>query len=547
MDQILREVARARRRLWMELFLKRLVRCWTVAFLAAAAVLAVPKIVAIEQVPLPWDMGWLLGAAGAGIVAALVWTLIRGQSELDAAIEIDRRFGLKERVATSLSLSREASETPAGQALLRDVQHRLEKVDVGERIRVGVPRRGWLPLASALVACVVVFSLDNKVAQSRVEPSTVDLSDEERENVAEMRRKLAERRKKAEEAGLEDAEKLFRELEEKAEELANKKKTPDRKEAMVKLNDLAKELEKRREQLGGEEQLRKQLEKMKNLNRGPAEKMLDAMKKGDWQAARQELKKLQQQLANNQLNADQKAALEKQMEQLAEQLTKAAEQQKQRAEELKQQIEQQKQQGNLAEAGRLQEKLDQLAREGQQQQMQQLAAQLAQCQSCMKQGDSQGAMQAMQAMAAQMAAIEQQMAESQLLDAAMNQLQQAKSSLACSQCKGGGCSACQGSGGNQPGNRDWAQGQGPGGGRRADEENDVRFRDSQVRQKPQQGDAVLVGEVEGPNIRGEVAEQIKQEMAADAVEPSDPLVIEQLPKSRRDHAEEYFNTLREGR
>ena len=56
----------------------------------------------------------------------------------------------------------------------------------------------------------------------------------------------------------------------------------------------------------------------------------------------------------------------------------------------------------------------------------------------------------------------------------------------------------------------------------------------------------MTGEAEGPNIRGQVGEAIKEEMAASASEPADPTVVEQLPKSRREHAEEYFNRLREG-
>ena len=53
----------------------------------------------------------------------------------------------------------------------------------------------------------------------------------------------------------------------------------------------------------------------------------------------------------------------------------------------------------------------------------------------------------------------------------------------------------------------------------------------------------MVGEVDGPNIRGNVAESIKEEMASQGSEPADPLVHEQLPRARREHTEEYFNRL----
>ena len=84
--------------------------------------------------------------------------------------------------------------------------------------------------------------------------------------------------------------------------------------------------------------------------------------------------------------------------------------------------------------------------------MQKLAEQLAQCQQCMQQGDQQGASQAMQQMVAQLEQLQQQMAEGEMLNAALDQLQMAKDAMGCKQCQGAGCAACQGGGfpGNQP-------------------------------------------------------------------------------------------------
>lgn len=89
-------------------------------------------------------------------------------------------------------------------------------------------------------------------------------------------------------------------------------------------------------------------------------------------------------------------------------------------------------------------------------------------------------------------------------------------------------------------------GKGTGIGERPEEKNDVAFRDSQVKQNPRKGAAVITGEAEGPNMRGNVREQIKEEMEAQGSEPADPLVIETLPKTHRENAEDYFNRLRDG-
>jgi hypothetical protein len=145
--------------------------------------------------------------------------------------------------------------------------------------------------------------------------------------------------------------------------------------------------------------------------------------------------------------------------------------------------------------------------------------------------------------------MQKEMGEGEMLDMAMEQLEMAKSSMSCSECMGEGCKACQGKmgGGNRfgqkPGN---GMGAGRGFGPRPDEKNDVAFRDSQVKQKPGKGAAVITGEADGPNIRGDVREAIQEEMTAQASEPADPLVIEQLPKTQRENAEDYFNRLRDG-
>ena len=60
------------------------------------------------------------GALGVGLVAAIVWTLVSRRSVLDAAIELDLRFGLKERVSSSLSLSEDDLQSDAGRALVKD-------------------------------------------------------------------------------------------------------------------------------------------------------------------------------------------------------------------------------------------------------------------------------------------------------------------------------------------------------------------------------------------------------------------------------------------
>ncbi|MBL9165316.1 MAG: hypothetical protein JNL18_21490 [Planctomycetaceae bacterium] len=552
MDQIRKQVARARRRLWMELFLNRLVNCWFAALIVAAVAIALPKFVAIADLPANWAASWLIGALAAGLTVALGWTWLRGRSELDAAMEIDRRFELKERVASSLSLPPEAAETPAGRALLADALRAIGRLEIDQRFRINVGRSALLPLVPAMLAGALVLLVDNKQAQSSVDPATTNLTPKALENSTDaLRKKLVERRKEAAKKGLKEAEELLLQVDKDVEKLAVKKDV-DRKQAMVKMNDLAKQLAERREKLGGDNELKKQLAGMKDFSKGPAEKMVEAMKEGNWDKAQQELNKLKEQLKAGKLDGAGKKELQKQLSQLQKKLEQASAEKQQAMDELKKQIAEQKKKGNLAEAGQLQQKLDQMQKSQQQsKQMQQMAQKLAEAQQAMQKGDQKAAAQAMDQLAQQMEQMQKEMGESEMLDAAMEQLEMAKTSMGCSECMGEGCKACQGKMGNRFGQKPGTgngngMGAGRGQGPRPDEKNDVAFRDSQVKQNPGKGAAVITGEADGPNIRGDVRAAIQEEMTASASEPADPLVIEQLPKTQRENAEDYFNRLRDG-
>jgi len=553
MDQILEQVSRVRRRLSMELFFNRLIRCWFVGMIVAFVAIAIPRIFTVVDLPARWELSCGLAGVVGGLLVAMFWTMLRGRSELEAAVEIDRRYNLRERVASSLSLTPADVDTPAGQALVNDAIRSIRRLDIDEKFRIRLQGRAWLPLVPAMLAFVLAVFVDNREAQSSIDPKATEVTKEQLDNATkELRKRMAERRKQASKKGLKEAEGLFSELEKQTEKMA-KAEDANRKKSLVKLNDLAKQLEQRRQQLGGNQELRKQFQKLNNLNKGPADKAVEAMKKGDWKMAMQELNKLKQQMESGKLDKEAKQQLEQQLKQLQQKLSEASEARKEAMEKLKKQIEQERKQGNLSKAGELQQKLDQMQQKQQQMnKMDQLAQKMGECQQCMQQGDKAGASQAMSEMMQQLEQMQQEMEEGEMMDMAMDQLQMAKDAMACKQCNGQGCKTCQGGmGGSMSDRFSEKSGNGMGAGRgfgpRPDEKNDTSFRDSRVRQKPGRGAAVLVGEADGPNRRGLVAESLKEQMEAQGSEAADPVVVEKLPKSHREHAEDYFNSLREGR
>jgi hypothetical protein len=399
-----------------------------------------------------------------------------------------------------------------------------------------------------------VTFVDNRQAASSIDPvSAASAEKQVKKSVESLRKKLEALQKQAEkDKDLQAANDLFKQIEQGTRELSEKQQV-DRTNAAVKLNDLAKQLEERRQQLGGKDSLKQQLQSMKNLGAGPADKAAQAMKQGDWKQAFEEMQKLEKQLREGKLDANAQQQLAKQLEQMKDKLEAIAEARQQAMEDLKKQIEQQKRQGNLAKAGELQQKLEQLQKqERQMNRLQQLAQQMAQAKQGLQQGDAQKAANAMAKLAEQLNQMQQEMNEMEMLDAAMEGLQMAKDAMACEECDGEGCAACQGNMGNMFANRmgqgmGMGMGEGRGSGPRPDEKNATNTRDTRVRQTPRNGSAVFGGWVEGPNMKGDVAEAIKEEMATLEADPADPLTSERLPSSRREHAQQYFQLLRDGK
>jgi hypothetical protein len=297
---------------------------------------------------------------------------------------------------------------------------------------------------------------------------------------------------------------------------------------------------------------------MKDLGAGPADKAAQAMKQGDWNKALQEIDKLAKELREGKLDKAAQEQLAKQLQKMKEKLEAAAEAHQQAMADLKKQIEEQKKAGNLAKAGEIQQKLEQLQKQQPaMDRLQQLAQKMAQAQHGLQNGNGKKAADAMAQMAKQLAQMQKDMDQMKALDAMLDQMELAKDAMVCKNCNGKGCEECQGMlGMNGPMNNAMnpngkpgrnPTGQGPGIGNRPEERGDTNTRETQVRQNSRRGSATFGGLVEGPNIKGDVAQSIKEEMTTRAAEPADPLTSDRLPNSRREQAEQYFQALREGK
>jgi len=569
MDLLRQQIVLARRRLLLQQFVGGLVWCWFVLLVIATVAIAASKIWYIPVDARTWSGAWLGGALGLGIVIALAHTWLKRKSSFDAATEIDRRFGLRERVASTLALSDHDLASPVGQALVSDVSEKLRRIHVAEKFRLQLDRRAWLPMVTAIGAFALAFLVDSRGQDNPVSatPTSSPAAAQVKKSTTALQKKLAEQKREAKEKGLAEAEHLFNKLEEGAKNLAGKNEV-EQKQALVKLNDLAKDLEKRKQALGDSKSFQQQLNQLKDINKGPAEKMAQSLKNGDLQKAMDEVEKLKQQLAENKLDDQAKQELGKQLEKMQQALDQARNGHEQAKQDLQRQIEEKRQAGQTGEADKLQQQLDKLAQQdSRMDQLGQMSDKLGKAAQAMKNGQSQEASQQLSELQDELSQMQKENQELEMIDGALDQIADAKNAMKCDKCKGAGCEHCQGGGeggadsdedGEGGGNKRDEHGKRPGRGgnewgrghvAKGNPGEDVKagFYDSKVKQKVGEGAGIVTDQVEGPNRKGQVQEQIKQEFEAAKKDDTDPLTGQRLPRDYRDHAKTYFDALRDGK
>ena len=89
-------------------------------------------------------------------------------------------------------------------------------------------------------------------------------------------------------------------------------------------------------------------------------------------------------------------------------------------------------------------------------------------------------------------------------------------------------------------------GPGQGMGDRAEEETGVKFYDDKVKQQIGEGRATIAGEADGPNMKGQVLEEIADQLEVAKSESTDPLTEQQMPRQHQEQTKEYFNLFRTG-
>ncbi len=549
MDLIQRQIKRAHRRLTTQLFLKHLTIAIVIALAIALIGIVVPKLWYVSVEKETWVASWIGSCLGAAFLFAALMTWLRRPPRLTAAVEVDRRFGLKERLSSALNLNSQDVASPVGSALLQDATQRAERIDVRDKFSWGFSRQQLWILIPASLAIGAWFIPD---AEKRLPKQSIAANvqlNQIKNATQPLVEQIRKKREEAEKAGLEDAVEMYKQVESELDKLQKDGKL-DAKKALAKLNDLKKEMQERRNELGTGESLKKNLEGLKNFDKGPAEKFADSLEEGNFEQASEELEKMIEKLEKGEMTPEMKEQLAKQAESLEKALEDAVANHEKNKKDLEEQISKAEQSGDVQKAAQLRKDLEKMqSKDSQMGELGEMADELDKLESALKSGDAKAAKEALEELKSQVEKMELSKEESEELEEMMDELDSSKSSMNCKKCGGKGCKDCKGAGtkkggqGRGQGNGD-GMGEGQGFGDRPEDETDTNFFDSQVRADVKEGETIFAGKIDGSNKKGITKEAMKEAVLTSQADDAESLENVVLPKAQRDQTREYFDKMR---
>jgi hypothetical protein len=403
-----RQIGRATRRLFLQTLLDAFVwSCATALVLGAIWFVGEPSLLEAPA----WWLRWAVagGLVGGAILVALALAFWRRPSRLTAALTLDQKFGLKERVTTSLMLEEYQRSSSAGQALLADVNQRIAEIDVGSRFPV---RMSWtavlVPSAALLLAMVAVFYEPPKGQAKLATGDNVALASAAKE---EMEKKLDKLAKKDKQPKPEDPLKTakIKELDEDIDQLLgkprdNQDQLRERVKNSAEMEDKIKDDIKNRDDKA--DAIKEQLQQMDRLSKkdknnpaegknGPGDELKKAVDQGDLEKAKDEMDRLSKKLKDKdeKLNEEEKDELHKQLKDVEDKLERLSRQQE---EEEEQRLKELSRKGEIdpdqldREIEQLKKNSDKLDREDKQD-LQNAADELKKAEECMKEGNDEEA------------------------------------------------------------------------------------------------------------------------------------------------------------
>jgi hypothetical protein len=301
-----RQVARVRRRLFLQTLVQVLIRCWVAALLAAVVWFLAEPFVLGDKLPL---LRWFVlgGSVAAATLVGVAYCVWRAPSVVTAALSLDERFQLKERATTSLTLDPRDADSPAAAALVADVDRRVAPLRVGDRFPVRMPWTAALVPACAVVLLLLAFFY--KPAINQAQGGEDDPQKEKQLAEAnELQKKLEQVVKKPEghKVGDKPQSQEMQRIEKELDKLVRNPrdaKDPVR-DALKDLTSVEDAMKKHEKDLADKQDaIKDELKQMDRLNKkpedkkdGPADKLDNALNKADFNRAKDEAERLARKL-----------------------------------------------------------------------------------------------------------------------------------------------------------------------------------------------------------------------------------------------------------
>ena len=375
----------------------------------------------LESPPV-WLRWAVLSGSGVVGVGMAVWQTVKAApTRRGAALEVDHRFDLRERVTTALELDDELRTTPAGRALSADAEARAKKISVKSKFPVK-PRwtAALAPLFALAIAAVVLWWNPNPLnfgggpdtaKEKKVETGRPDLLTPEQQKKKEEEQKklddLAARKDRdptlaAFEQELKDQQAKYdkdkydsgpEKAQEKAAETA---KYEEKVEKYAKQKEA--EVKQLAETLGQLDKLANDKEFEKKDD--PGAKLSDDLSKGELQKAEDELEGLEDKAKDKGLEKEEAEKLGKQLDKidkaLEDEVERLEKDRDKKKDELEREKDKAKEDGNKEEEEQLDRELEKLEQEKQAgQDSKDLAEELKEAKDALEKGDQQQAAQAL--------------------------------------------------------------------------------------------------------------------------------------------------------
>lgn len=554
-SQLERSVRIARGRLVSQSFLNKLAGCLAVAVGLALVWFVVQPLVL--ETPPKWLRWTVLGVlSGAGLLTAVLWTRRTAPSREYAALELDSRFDLRERVTTAVALTPDLRQTSAGQALVADAEAKVKPLSVSEKFPVK-PR--WTAalaptFAVALVAVVLWWNpallnwgQDAQAGTDKAETAKLSQNTLQKKPTNPQAKKpddLNKRDNKS--AKLEELEKELADLKDKYKDPfeetveKNREKVADLAPLEDKIKKFNEEKEQKLQQLQDKLSQLEKLKKDSDFDDGPAKELNDALAKGDLKKAEEEVDELRKKAKDKKLDKEDAQKLSKQLDKMKDELERLARDQE-RKDKLKKDIEQAKKEGKDAES--LERELEKMEQEQKaaSELMEKLAQQMAGAKSALDKDDLEQVAEELAKAGKTLEQIEAEVEDLKEGDATLQRLKELRRA-ACEACEGEGKDKKPWNGKmSKSGKNNGGEGAGE---REINEKAEGNTVDERVRSPfDVKGKKSFGGLTKGQAFTKKTDKELGSAIEQAAQEAPTAAEVQRLPRDARESVKEYFEKL----